>query len=94
MLYAVTTTMDPQKKKDRATQRRKRTKGLLSKAYQLGKLCDLDVAEIIYNSEAGQYYTYRSTDRQSWPPSMEHIVSNSSLLVYKDAKFLSTAPAY
>lgn len=69
------TNMRAQTKKERKTQRRKRTQGLFHKAYQLGELCDLPVAVIIYNPEDGQYYTYRSTDQESWPPPMEKIVS-------------------
>lgn len=44
---------------------------LVKKAHELGKLCDVDIAVIICRN--GRYFTYRSMDRQSWPPSMEQI---------------------
>ena len=52
---------------------RKRKSTLVKKAYELGKLCEVDVAVIICRN--GRYFTYRSLDQQSWPPSMESIVS-------------------
>ncbi|KAI9772409.1 MAG: hypothetical protein M1840_000612 [Geoglossum simile] len=59
-------------KKKRNGQLRKRKKGLFSKAYQYG-LLGVDVAVIVYNPEDRRYYTYRSTDRESWPPPMKDI---------------------
>jgi hypothetical protein len=56
---------------------RKRKKTLLRKAYELGKLCDVDVAVILHKN--GRYFTYRSIDKESWPPSMKEIVSNIAL---------------
>ena len=53
--------------------------GLFREAYQLGKLCDLDVAVIVYDIGDGQYHTCRSTDRESRPPSEEKIVSDPPL---------------
>ena len=69
-----------QTKKERNTQRRKRKLGAAKKVHLLGMLCNLDVALIIYNPENGQYDTYRSTDRESWPPPMEQIVSSHRML--------------
>ncbi|KAI9767640.1 MAG: hypothetical protein M1840_005511 [Geoglossum simile] len=69
-----------QTKKERNTQRRKRKLGAAKKAHLLGMLCNLDVALIIYNPENGQYDMYRSTDRESWPPPMEQIVSSHRIL--------------
>jgi len=45
---------------------------MMKKAYQLGRLCNADVALIIRKN--GIYYTYRSTDRTSWPPTTKEIV--------------------
>jgi len=52
---------------------RKRKITLIKKAHELGKLCEVDIAVIICRN--GRYFTYRSMDRQSWPPSMDQIVS-------------------
>ncbi|KAF8545270.1 hypothetical protein BDD12DRAFT_811217 [Trichophaea hybrida] len=51
---------------------RKRKANFLKKAHQLSQLCNADVAVIIYKD--GHYYTYRSKDTQTWPPSMQEIV--------------------
>jgi len=56
---------------------RRRKKNLFKKAYELGKLCDIDVAVILHKN--GRYFTYRSIDKESWPPSMKEIVSNTAL---------------
>jgi len=58
-------------RKQQNFQRRKHT--LLKKAYELGQLGNADIAFFIY--KAGRYFTYRSTDRPSWPPTWEEIVS-------------------
>jgi hypothetical protein len=44
----------------------------LKKVYELRKYYDIDVALIIRQN--GQYITYRSTDLESFPPSMKEIV--------------------
>jgi hypothetical protein len=62
-------------KKERERER-KRKKTLLKKAYELGKLCDVDVVVIIHKN--GRYLTYRSTE--SWLPCMKQIVSNNPLI--------------
>lgn len=46
----------------------------IKKVDELARLCNVDVALIIYNYKKGRYYTYRSTDRESWPPTMKDIV--------------------
>ena len=62
-------------KKEKEKQRR-RKKTLLKKAYELGKLCDIDVAVIIHKN--GHYHTYRSA--KSWLPCMKQIVSSTALI--------------
>jgi len=53
---------------------------LLKKAYEYGELSGADIAFIIYKS--GHWFTYRSTDRQSFPPSWEQIVSVVAKYIY------------
>ena len=60
--------------KKRSEMMRRRKHGLFKKAYELGKLCDADVAVIVRKN--GRFYTYRSTGEESWPPSMAQIVSS------------------
>ena len=55
----------------------RRKKTLLKKAYELGKYDGVDVAVIIRQN--GKFFTYRSVDHKSWPPSMEEIVRLSYL---------------
>jgi hypothetical protein len=50
---------------------------LLKKAYELGKVCNVDVAVILYKN--GRYLTYRSTDKESWLPCIKQIVSSIPL---------------
>lgn len=52
-----------------------RQKTLMKKAYELGMFPGIDVAVIIL--KRGQFYTYMSTDRESWPPTKADIVSKS-----------------
>jgi hypothetical protein len=49
---------------------------LFKKAHGLGKDYGVDVAMII--KKKGRYYTYRSTDRATWPPSIAEVVSKIS----------------
>jgi hypothetical protein len=65
------------KKKNEREKLRKRKNNLFKKAYELGKLCNVDVAVIVHKN--GRYFTYRSTDKESWPPSMKEIVSTIAL---------------
>jgi hypothetical protein len=66
------TNMSPKRnRKGENSRRRKRT--LLKKAYEYGELSGADIALFIYQS--GRWFTYKSTDRQSFPPSWEQIVS-------------------
>ncbi|KAH7370240.1 hypothetical protein BKA65DRAFT_385883, partial [Rhexocercosporidium sp. MPI-PUGE-AT-0058] len=49
--------------------RRKET--LIKKAFEIGEFDGIDVAVII--CKHGRYTTFKSTDRTTWPPSMEEI---------------------
>ena len=49
---------------------------LVKKAYELTKLCDVDVALIVHKN--GRYHTYRSIE--SWLPCMKQIVSSTTLI--------------
>ena len=62
----------PQRRSERL-HRRKAT--LINKAHELAEFCDVDVALIIRNRRTGRYFTYRSLDHESWPPTQEQIVS-------------------
>jgi len=55
---------------------RRRKKNLFKRAYELRKLYDIDVAVILYKN--GRYFTYKSTDKESWPPSRKEIVSTTA----------------
>jgi hypothetical protein len=61
------------KKKEKA---RKRRKTLVKKAHELAKLCNVDVALIVYKN--GRYHTYRSVE--SWLPCIKQIVSITALI--------------
>ncbi|PMD55289.1 uncharacterized protein K444DRAFT_538700 [Hyaloscypha bicolor E] len=58
-------------RKGENSRRRKRT--LIKKAHEYGELSGADIAFFIYKS--GHWFTYRSTNRQSFPPSWDEIVS-------------------
>jgi len=58
------------KKLRKSLQRRKHT--IFQKAYELGKFHGVEVAVTIYGQ--GRFYTFRTTDHPSWPPSMKQIV--------------------
>ncbi|KAH6661612.1 hypothetical protein B0J14DRAFT_690377 [Halenospora varia] len=49
----------------------RKTKTLLNKSYKLGKLPGIDIALTICNR--GQYYVYKSIDRESFPPTIAEI---------------------
>lgn len=83
--------MSPTRNRKREnSQRRKRT--LLKKAYEYGELSGADIAFFIYYS--GRWFTYRSADRQSFPPSWEQIVSVVTEYIHdadkKTANIIST----
>lgn len=50
---------------------RRRIETLLIKAHEIWEEYGVDVAMVLKNNS--QYYTYRSTDRPTWPPSMAEI---------------------
>ncbi len=50
-------------------------KTLLKKSHELGQSPDINVAVI--PDYKGRYFSYRSVDRESWPPSMKQIVSHT-----------------
>lgn len=50
---------------------RRRIETLLIKAHEIWEEYGVDVAMVLKNNS--QYYTYRSTDRPTWPPSMTEI---------------------
>ena len=51
---------------------RRRKETLFKKVYELGEYDGIDVALIIRQN--GRFFTYRSIDHESWPPSMKEIV--------------------
>ncbi|TGO32401.1 hypothetical protein BHYA_0321g00080 [Botrytis hyacinthi] len=50
---------------------RKRKATLIKKAHELGRLDGIDVAVFIFHRN--QYFTYKSVDTISWPPSINDI---------------------
>jgi hypothetical protein len=72
--------MTDQTRKERNTQRRKRRWGVEHKAYEMGKLCGLEVALLMHNPENGEFYTFRTTDRIRW--NIDQIVSMLSEVVF------------
>jgi hypothetical protein len=77
-------------RKGENSRRRKRT--LIKKAHEYGELSGADIAFFIYQS--GHWFTYRSTNRQSFPPSWDEIVSFVTKGMYgantKQANVIST----
>ena len=61
--------------KRRSERLRRRKLTLFKKAYDLGKEYNVDIAVVI--RQRGRYYTFRSLDNKSWPPSMSEIVSET-----------------
>ena len=50
---------------------------MFGKAYKPAKVHGIDIAVIMHKN--GRYFTYRSLDQESWPPTMKQIVSRYSL---------------
>ncbi len=61
------------KSKRRSENLGRRKKTVLKKVYELGEYDGIEVALIIRQN--GRFFTYRSMDHESWPPSMKEIVS-------------------
>ena len=60
------------KSKRRSENLGRRKKTAFKKVYELGKYNGIDVALIIHQN--GRFFTYRSINHESWPPSMKEIV--------------------
>lgn len=58
--------------KAKSQQFTRRKSNLVKRADQLVRLCNIDLALIIRKN--GKYYTYQSTDQESWPPTITDIV--------------------
>lgn len=76
--YSSTMPTEARIAKRRSENLSRRMETLFKKAHSLGKDYGVDVAMII--KKKGRYYTYRSIDRATWPPSMAEIVSKLSSL--------------
>lgn len=59
------------KQRRKMMQRRKHS--LFKKAYKLKKLCNADVAVIVYKN--GCFYIHKSIDQKAWPLSIEQIAN-------------------
>src|SRR5437762_9682502 len=59
---------------------RKRKNNILKKGDELRLLCGADV--FILLRRKGRYYTYKSTDQPSWPPTLEQIVRTVGTCFY------------
>jgi len=70
-------TVSPSKQRSERLRRRRNT--VFLKAHELGKLCGVDVAVIVF--QHGRYVMYKSIEQEDWPPSIEEIVSKLSLLI-------------
>ena len=75
IIVELTTMVSKPKRRSEKLSRRKET--LLKKAYEIAQFCDVDIALILRIRKTGRYITYKSVDLESWPPSMEQIVSPS-----------------
>jgi hypothetical protein len=83
-------TKNTSKRRSENLGRRKKT--LLKKVYELGECDGIEVALIIRQN--GRFFTYRSVDHESWPPSMKEIVRlcRSDMLIYAKLKAASFIP--
>jgi hypothetical protein len=72
---------------------RRRKETLFKKVYELGKYDGVDVALILRQN--GRYFTYRSIDLESWPPSMKEIVRlyySFDITIHANVKAASLIP--
>jgi len=69
----------------------RRKKTVLKKVYELGEYDGVDIALIIRQN--GRFFTYRSIDHESWPPSMKDIVrERPHIALYAKVKAASFIP--
>jgi len=80
------TQVDPNERRRKAAQRRKRRFGAFKKVHELHTICDYTVACFVINQETGQAYSYRSTDHELWQPLMENVVSLPEAIAHLKAK--------
>jgi hypothetical protein len=59
---------------------RKRKNNIVKKGDELRLLCEADVFILLHRK--GRYYTYKSTDQPSWPPTLEKIIRTVEMLLY------------
>jgi len=80
------------KSKRRSENLGRRKKTVLKKVYELGEYDGVDVALIIRQN--GRFFTYRSINHESWPPSMKEIVRSchSNMLIHAKVKAASFIP--
>lgn len=78
------------KSKRRLENLRWRKKTLLKKVYELRKDYRVDVTLILCQN--GRYIIYRSTDLESWPPSMKEIVRQCHPDIHTKVKAASLIP--
>jgi len=64
--------------KNKREQLRRGKLGLFKRGHKFGKAHEVDVAIILRKN--GQYYTYRSLNQESWPPTIKQIISQYSCL--------------
>ena len=70
-------TVNPSKRRSERLRRRKNT--VFQKAHELGKLCGVDVAVIVF--QHGRCFMYKSIEQEAWPPSIEEIVSKVDVFI-------------
>jgi hypothetical protein len=80
------------KSKRRSENLGRRKKTVLKKVHELGEYDGIDVALVIRQN--GRFFTYRSINHESWPPSMKEIVSlcHLGLHIHTNVKAASFIP--
>jgi hypothetical protein len=72
---------------------RRRKETLFKKVYKLGKYDGVNVALILRQN--GQYFTYRSINLESWPPSIKEIIRlyySFDITIHANVKAASLIP--
>lgn len=77
--------------KQRREMMRRREHSLFKKAYELGKLCDADVAVIVCKN--GRFYIYKSIDQKALPPPMEQIASSVPFFTFNTQMLIEISAA-